>query len=79
MLNAAGSAVPLCNETFCQCPGVGFCHQEWYLSLVQKMRRHVEHNKEREERLWTVTDGGTVKEGGRHIEKKHNKNILNWS
>lgn len=34
--------------TFYQCPGVGLCHQEWYLSLVQNIRRHVEHNKEQD-------------------------------
>lgn len=43
-LNTAGSIIPLRNETSCQCPRVGLCHQDWYLSFVQKMRRHVEHS-----------------------------------
>lgn len=50
VLIAAGSVFPLCNESFCQRPGVDLCHQEWYLSLVQKRGRHVEPNKEQEER-----------------------------
>ena len=59
--NAAGSVFPLCNKPPCQCPGVGLCHQEWYLSLVQKIRRHVEHNKEQEGRLQRVATGNTVR------------------
>lgn len=45
VLNAAGSDIPLRNETFHQGPGVGFCHNEWYLSLP-------EHNAEQEETGW---------------------------
>lgn len=60
VLNAAGSVFPLCNKPSCQCPGVGLCHQEWYLSLVQKIRRHVEYNKEQEDRLERVANGNTA-------------------
>lgn len=65
VLIAAGSVFPLCNESFCQRPGVDLCHQEWYLSLVQKRGRHVEHNKEQGERLLYCT---VQEERVRHAE-----------
>lgn len=58
VLNTAGSILPLCNKTFCGCPGVCLCHPEWYLSLVQKTRRHVEQDDEHGESLET-NSGGT--------------------
>lgn len=62
-LNAAGSDIPLRNETFHQGPGVGFCRNEGYLSLVQKTRRYVEHNEE--QTGWLQR---RQKEGGKHVQ-----------